>query len=393
MKRGRLRLSPAFLLVSISGLISALICGILLLVIKCMAGAQDTQNMAERWSYSEENRAAQVSVFFSENRGVTENEILFFEHGLDSALVEASITNTSTNPDSRLWIDSYSATGTITLERGDKNVSVSAIGVGGEFFQFHPLKLVSGAYFSGNDVMQDYCVVDEEVAWQLFGSNDIAGQIITIKGVPHIITGVIERQQDRLSEAAGLKSSVVYVSYNTLVSYGRANSICCYEIVMPNPVKNFAFNYVKEELASDEAESEIIENTSRYGLISLLQTIGEFGTRSMNGKAIIYPYWENVARGYEDILATLLFVALLFFLYPFVLVIVALRRAWVRRTWTSKSVYLKLKDKWERFLEKLRAKKLAKKEERRKDKEFDGLGVIKVESRKERIKKKKNGKK
>ena len=233
---------------------------------------------------------------------------------------------------------------------------------------FHPLSLKAGSYFSGNDVMQDYVVIDEEIAWQLFGSNDIAGQTITIKGVPHIITGVIERQQDRLSKAAGLENSVAYVSYNTLTSYGRANAICCYELVMPNPVKNFAYNYVKEKMAGNEAETEVVENTSRYGLISLLQVLGEFGTRSMNGKAIIYPYWENVARGYEDILATLLAVAILFFLYPLVLIIIGLRKAWVRRTWTVKSVYLKLKDKWERFLEKRRAARLAKKKEREKKK-------------------------
>lgn len=391
MKKRRLNLSPALLFFFISGLCSFLIFGVLYGVILFLTGAQDTQNMAQRWSKSDENRAAQVSVFFSENLGMTENEIQYFEHGLDSALVEASIVSASENPDSRLWIDSYSATGTITLERGDKNVSVSAIGVGGEFFQFHPLKLVSGSYFSGNDVMQDYCVVDEEIAWQLFGSNDIAGQIITIKGVPHIITGVIERQQDRLSKVAGLNSSVVYVSYNSLTAYGRANSICCYEIVMPNPVKNYAFNYVKEQLGSNEAESEVVENTSRYGLLSLLNVIGEFGTRSMNGKAIIYPYWENVARGYEDILATLLSVAILFLLYPVVLVIIALRKAWVRRTWTSKSVYLRVKDKWERFLEKRRALSLEKKHQR--EKELDGVGMIKVEGKRERVKKRKFKKK
>lgn len=363
MKR-RFRVSPAFLILSLSAVVSFVIFGVLYGIILLLAGKQDTQTVAERWSKSEENRAAQVSVFFSENLGMTEDEIINFEHGLDSALVEASIVNTSENPDSRLWIDSYSATGTITLERGDKSVSVSAIGVGGEFFMFHPLTLRSGSYFSGNDVMQDYVVIDEETAWQLFGSNDIAGQMITIKGVPHIITGVIERQDDRLSKAAGLEASVAYVSYNTLTEYGRANSICCYELVMPNPVKNYAFNYVKEKMASNEAETEVIDNTSRYGLVSLFQVIGEFGTRSMNGKAIIYPYWENVARGYEDILATLFFVSLLFFVYPVILIIIGLRKAWVRRTWTARSVYLKLKDKGERFLEKQRAKRMEKKKQR-----------------------------
>ena len=365
MKRGRLKLSPASILLFLSGVISFVIFGILYGVISFLAGRQDTQLMAERWSKSEENRAAQVSVFFSENLGMTEDEIVNFEHGLDSALVEASITNTSENPDSRLWIDAYSATGTITLERENKSASVSAIGVGGEFFQFHPLKLVSGAYFSGNDVMQDYVVIDEEIAWQLFGSNNVAGQTITIKGVPHIITGVIERQQDRLSKAAGLNSSVAYVSYNTLKTHGRANSICCFEIVMPNPVKNYAFNYVKDKLGTNEAESETIENTSRYGFVSLLSVIGEFGTRAMNGKAIIYPYWENVARGYEDILATLLVFALVFLIYPIVLIVIGLRKAWVRRTWTAKSVYLKVKDKAERFAEKQRAKRLDHKQEKK----------------------------
>lgn len=365
MKRGRLKLSPASILLFLSGVISFVLFGILYGVISFLAGRQDTQLMAERWSKSEENRAAQVSVFFSENLGMTEDEIVNFEHGLDSALVEASITNTSENPDSRLWVDAYSATGTITLERENKSASVSAIGVGGEFFQFHPLKLVSGAYFSGNDVMQDYVVIDEEIAWQLFGSNNVAGQTITIKGVPHIITGVIERQQDRLSKAAGLNSSVAYVSYNTLKTYGRANSICCFEIVMPNPVKNYAFNYVKDKLGTNEAESETIENSSRYGFVSLLSVIGEFGTRAMNGKAIIYPYWENVARGYEDILATLLVFALVFLVYPLVLIVIGLRKAWVRRTWTAKSVYLKLKDKAERFVEKQRAKRLEHKQEKK----------------------------
>ena len=365
MKRGRLKLSPASILLFLSGVISFVLFGILYGVISFLAGRQDTQLMAERWSKSEENRAAQVSVFFSENLGMTEDEIVNFEHGLDSALVEASITNTSENPDSRLWIDAYSATGTITLERENKSASVSAIGVGGEFFQFHPLKLVSGAYFSGNDVMQDYVVIDEEIAWQLFGSNNVAGQTITIKGVPHIITGVIERQQDRLSKAAGLNSSVAYVSYNTLKTLGRANSICCFEIVMPNPVKNYAFNYVKVKLGTNEAESETIENSSRYGFLSLLSVIGEFGTRAMNGKAIIYPYWENVARGYEDILATLLVFALLFLVYPLVLIVIGLRKAWVRRTWTAKSVYLIVKDKAERFAEKQRAKRLEHKQEKK----------------------------
>ena len=42
-------------------------------------------------------------------------------------------------------------------------------------------------------LMKDYCVIDEDAAWQLFGSNDVAGMTVYIGGVPHIVTGVIRR--------------------------------------------------------------------------------------------------------------------------------------------------------------------------------------------------------
>ena len=64
----------------------------------------------------------------------------------------------------------------ITLQNGKKSVSAKAIGVAGDFFLFHPLKLLDGSFFSGSDVMQDYVVIDEDMAWQLFGSNDVAGK-------------------------------------------------------------------------------------------------------------------------------------------------------------------------------------------------------------------------
>ena len=38
-----------------------------------------------------------------------------------------------------------------------------------------------------------------------------------------------------MEKAAGLTSTVVYVSYETLETYGTSNGINHYEIVMPNP--------------------------------------------------------------------------------------------------------------------------------------------------------------
>ena len=49
---------------------------------------------------------------------------------------------------------------------------VKAIGVGGNFFHFHPLRLRSGSYIAEDDFMLDRVVLDETLAWQLFGGFD-----------------------------------------------------------------------------------------------------------------------------------------------------------------------------------------------------------------------------
>ena len=320
-----------------------------------LANAQDAQRMAWRWS--ENKDAAQVSCFFSPKAEVTEDTIQSFEHSLDDVLQEASITETSENPSARLWVDAYSADGKITLVNGKNTLESNAIGIGGDFFMFHPLKLITGSYFSGNDLMKDYCLIDQDAAWQLFGSNDVVGMTVYIGNVPHMVTGVVRRPDGRMDKAAGLNSTVVYVSYETLATYGTNNGINHYEIVMPNPVSGFAYDKVKEGIGVDEKNVEIVENTSRYSLLNRCKTILKFGTRSMNGKAIIYPYWENLARGYEDIIALLTVFMLFLLLYPIVTVVWIIVHWWRHKGWTLKDVWHTAKDKMERAAERRREKK------------------------------------
>lgn len=350
------------MVLGISGGISFLIFLILLLVSNYLGQSQLTQTVAKRWS--EDGKASQVSCFFSVGSGITEDEIIDFEHTVDSALTDASVVQESENPGARLWADAYSADGQVTLSNDRTSLTADAIGIGGDFFLFHPLTLLSGAYFSGNDLMKDYCVIDEDAAWQLFGSNDVAGMTVFIGGEPHIVTGVVRRPSGHLAEAAGLDSTVVYVSYQTLTELGKSHGINHYEIVMPNPVTGFAYNYIKEKLGAEEKEVEVVENTSRYSLLSRLKLIGEFGIRSMNGKAIIYPYWENIARGYGDILMVLTLLGILFLAYPVGLGIVLFCIWWRHKGWTMKDVWHKIQDFVERRIEKLREKRKARKQQK-----------------------------
>ena len=161
-------------------------------------------------------------------------------------------------------------------------------------------------------------------------------KMVDINGKPHMIVGVIARPKGKMEEAAGLVSSVVYVSYETLLETNPDAKMNHFEIVMPNPVENFAIMKVRELLNPNEQEVEVIENSQRYKLFSCIKRIKDFTTRSMNSRAIIYPYWENIARGYEDILTIIAFFAVILLIYPVIGTIIWLYRKWKYRNWKPK---------------------------------------------------------
>ena len=205
--------------------------------------------------------------------------------------------------------------------------------------------------------MKDSIILDREAAWQLFGSSNIAGMSVTIGGIPHYVAGVVERETGRLPENAGLGSTVVYVSHETLSAYGESEGISTYEVVAPNPVKHFVFNTVKEKFGVQENEMMVVENSSRYSLESMIPVVLDFGVRSMQNSAIHFPYWENIARGYEDLRAIVLLLQFILLLIPTVILLVILIIKWKNRSWHTKDVIMYLADKKDRMLEKARAEK------------------------------------
>ena len=292
------------------------------------------QQAAKRWS--EDGGYAQVSVFMTREAAADEFRIKNFEKQLEAALSEAAVTGENEN--ARLYIDAYSSQGRISVVSSQGTLETNAIGVGGDFFFFHPLSLVSGRYFSGEELMQDFIILDEEAAWQLFGSNDVEGMSVMINGVPHYVAGVIEQEKGHMAENAGLQKSVIYVSDQTLSQYGTSEGICCYEVVAPNPVKQFVYRTVKEKFGLNEEEMTVVENSSRYSVEAMIPVMLDFGTRSMQNAAIHLPYWENMARGYEDIRAVILFLQMILLSVPTVIALIFLIIKWKHRKYTWKDI-------------------------------------------------------
>ncbi len=176
-----------------------------------------------------------------------------------------------------------------------------------------------------------------------------------------MVIGVVHRPAGRLYEAAGLDGIRVYVSYESLKAYGRCNGINHYEIVMPNPVREYAVSYVREQLGQPEREIEVLENSTRFGISKRLRMLLDFGTRSMNGKSITYPYLENVARGYEDILALITLFQMIFVIYPSALALVWIVIRWKNKKWNSRTVMIAVQDKLQRAGDRYRERRRARK--------------------------------
>lgn len=269
--------------------------GILGIVLHVGKNSLPDQLMASRWS--EDKDVAQISCFYSGKAYLTESSIDEMRYHLETKLQEQAIEpNTDT---ARLYIDAYCAEGTITIQSDKKSIQANAIGIGGDFFMFHPVKLIGGMYFSGNDLMQDAILLDEEAAWQLFGASDIAGKTVTIGGMPYRVAGVYEREQGDLETLAGSKDTTVYIAYSSLES-NTSCSISCYEAVIPNPVEGFALDIMTEISSASEENVKMVENSSRFSYISLYNIWKERASRSMKTDDIVLPFWENLARVKEE---------------------------------------------------------------------------------------------
>lgn len=306
-------------------IILAINAALLLAMLICIISYNSTankllsQDTISRWAPDSELRYAQVSCFVNAMEAPTEEQLYTFAGVVDSKLVEASI---AVPEDGKLWTYAYSAIDTLTVKGSYGSSTANAFGVGGDYFLFHPLSLLSGSYFASDDLMDDHVLLDKELAWRLFGSTDLAGMIITINEIPFYISGVIDREDDEFSQKAYDEEEAprIYLSYTALQRLNEKAAITCYEIVLPSPIVDFGLNIAKENFPLGE-RGEAIKNSGRFSLEPSINNLINFNTRTINSNEISYPYWENAARLVENSLAWNVFFIFLFSLFPIVCLI------------------------------------------------------------------------
>lgn len=321
-----------------------------------------SQQEAERWE-GEENSYAQVSAFISSEKGMQISDISNIRSSLMETLSRDSLNETNGN--GRVWIDAYSGECKAEVRKDNNTLSVTAMGVGGDFFQFHPMQLLSGSYISEEDLNQDRIVIDQGLAWAMFGSNDVVGMQVWMGNSIYVVAGVVAVEEDSLHKMAYGNGNRIYMSYDQLKKQQENLQITCYEAVLPNPITNYAYNALNSACGLTEEEEEtlqqeenplnfdkieVVENSNRYETWTMLTNMKHLKLRSMRTNSVGYPYWENVARVIEEEQMVLLVIRIVLLIVPFVSLIVLLYHLWTQKSWTVKGVVL-----W--VIEKIREKR------------------------------------
>lgn len=122
--------------------------------------------------------------------------------------------------------------------------------------------------------------------------------------------------------------------------------IACYELIMPDSVENYATSLVKEKLGfKDNADIVVLDSKTRFSFASLINVFRSFPSRSMQLTEFSYPYWENIARGWEDILAIIVVLELILFVAAFLLLVWIVVSWYNNRNWRTRDIVKKLNDK------------------------------------------------
>lgn len=293
----------------------AIIAAVLILgAAACCIGIRSDVNMLKTqyvwrdWKGDSEDPYSQISVFIPENNLYGINDVNSFRSKMVQSFEEASLNASNSN---KLFVDCWSSSGTASVATDRSYGTTSALAVGGEFFDFHPLKLLDGNYFQEGDLNREGVVVDGRLAWFLFGAIDVAGLEVNVDGHSCVIVGVVDLEEDFASKKSDNSEMMLFLNYELYSEIHSAENnygISCYEVVLPNPVKNFALNLVTENIGA--TESEIVEITNRFSLSNIFKSLRSLPSSVIN-KGIALPYWENAARYTLNCCALLLGIAIL----------------------------------------------------------------------------------
>ena len=290
------------------------------------------QLAAERWE-TEEKPYALASVFLEPGSGIPQDSIGEIYLNVENALTAGGVSS-----EDHPWYYSacYQTDGTLVNGIASCHVEITAIA--GDFFRIHPMELVSGWYMAEEDVMHDRIVLSRQAAWDLFYSDNVAGLFCELNGQRYQVAAVVDLESGKYNEmaAGAVKRAWVFADGPGL---SQETGFTCMEMVLPQPVKDFAATTLKGALQSFIPEDTLMtDNSGRFGLKNRWDVLRSIGVRGVSLEPIAYPYWENAARLTENHLALRLVPEAILLGVPLISLIVLLLWLNRRRTWGLHSI-------------------------------------------------------
>ena len=286
------------------------------------------QRQAERWTGESEERYTQFSAFFGPETGLGLDGVGALRQQITENLTKASIELPAGG---EYFCDAWSGSGSVKVSSGRGSYDAQVLAVGGHFFEFHPQELFSGVLLQENDLLIDRVVIDEQLAWLLYGSTELAGMTVEIGGQEFYIAGVIAREDDRFTKKLADDTPLLYMPFETYRTMDEGCTADCYEIVLPDPAKGFAKALMEECLPKEGCF--LRQNTGRFGFSAAMKSLKSFSTRAVRTEAVAFPLWENAAL-IAEARGTLCFVlALLMLAYPLVLAGICLVKLVIYAKW------------------------------------------------------------
>jgi len=300
-----------------------------------IARTQSYNRAARKWD--RDGESSQISCYFSDDAGFTTDGVYALRAHLNKTLQDAVSRPDGKTPEIP---DAYSTPIGSDLITGDNTGKGEAelTAVGGEFFLFRDFRLLSGAYFSDRDLMQDGAVIERSLAWTLYGSANVAGQNIYIGGVQFYIAAVIDDPTDKYQKRTINELPRVYVSYKGAEQlpsvryssqeqgYGgytggdapaQLRKVSCYECIMYDPVENFAYSTVNKYLKDMyKGKYKAVNNTKRFTSSAMVKAYKKRSDYAVRKDTITYPYWENASRIAEFKISPLYYIRRLCFVIP-----------------------------------------------------------------------------
>lgn len=344
-------MKPKHILILSLNAASVLFFFLMTLMASVTANSLADQHAAERWAGN--RNYAQISVYTDEFSAYGINGIFTARVDIEKKLVENSFAPERKN--SRIWADAFSTSQMKAVVSSDRTSSeVNMIVTGGDFFLFHPQDMLYGYYYSDDDTMHDRIVIDDVLAWQLYGASNIVGKPVTINGKYYHIAGVFRQSSNSDTRKVYEEKPRIFMPYQGYSILGETPLFSCYEACLPNPVTGLAKNIVSESISISEENYRIVENSDRYSLKNRFVMLRDSNTRSVVDIPVVYPYWENAARITEDRSVLLLAMQIIGAVIPIFTVIWLLRKLVKNRKKLAKKISEKIFDKTKELLSRRR---------------------------------------